>query len=76
MDKNKDTDKVAMLTEKEAAKYISMSRSFLSKDRMNGYRYGHKYGPEFVKSGRRSIRYLIKDLDEWINKNRVVREPV
>jgi hypothetical protein len=29
-------EKIEVLTEKEAAKYIRMSRSFLSQDRMNG----------------------------------------
>lgn len=62
-----------ILTETEAAEYIRMSRSFLSKDRMNGYRHGIKEGPEFIKSGKRSIRYRKKDLDAWIIKNRVVR---
>lgn len=63
-----------ILTEKEAAEYIRMSRSFLSKDRMNGYRHGHMQGPEFIRSGVRAIRYRKADLDEWIRKNRVVRE--
>lgn len=62
-----------ILTEIEAAEYIRMSRSFLSKDRMNGYRHGHIQGPEFIKLGCRAIRYLKKDLDAWIVKNRVVR---
>lgn len=63
-----------ILTEIEAAEYIRMSRSFLSKDRMNGYRHGHKQGPEFIKFGSRAIRYRKKDLDAWIVKNRIVRE--
>jgi predicted DNA-binding transcriptional regulator AlpA len=63
-----------ILTESEAAEYIRMSRSFLSKDRMNGYRHGHKQGPEFIKLGLRAIRYRKKDLDAWIIKNRIVRE--
>lgn len=63
-----------ILTEEEAAEYIRMSRSFLSKDRMNGYRHGHIQGPEFIRTGVRSIRYRKIDLDKWIMKNRVVRE--
>lgn len=62
-----------LLTETEAAEYIRMSRSFLSKDRMNGYRHGRTHGPHFVVTGRRCIRYRKDDLDEWIMKNRVVR---
>lgn len=67
-------DDTRMLSEREAARYIGMSMSFLAKDRSNGYRYGITQGPEFVRSGRRTIRYRITDLDAWIMKNRVVRE--
>jgi len=66
-------DEEKILTEMEAAQYIRMSRSFLSKDRMNGYRQGHIQGPEYIKLGCRAIRYRKKDLDVWIVKNRVVR---
>jgi len=62
-----------LLTEREAAQYIRMSMSFLAKDRMNGYRSGHKQGPEFVKTGARNIRYRKADLDTWIMKNRTTR---
>lgn len=63
-----------IFTEMEAAEYIRMSRSFLSKDRMNGYRVGHLQGPEYVKLGPRAIRYRKKDLDTWITKNRIIRK--
>jgi len=63
-----------IFTEAEAAKYICMSRSFLSKDRMNGYRHGHLQGPEYIKMGPKAIRYRKKDLDVWILRNRIVRE--
>jgi predicted DNA-binding transcriptional regulator AlpA len=68
----KEDEKI--LTEREASEYIRMSRNFLSKDRMNGYRHGHAQGPEFIKLGPRAIRYRKKDLDAWIVKNRIVRE--
>ncbi len=60
------------LTEKEAAEYICMSRSFLRKDRMDGIRASRTPGPQFVKLGR-SIRYLKEDLDAWLSKNRINR---
>lgn len=60
------------LTEKEAAEYIGMSRSFLRQDRMNGYRENRTPGPNFLKVGR-SIRYLKNDLDSWLNELRVNR---
>jgi len=62
----------AILTEAEAAQYIRMSRSFLSQDRMNGYRDGRTRGPEFIKIGR-SVRYRKKALDEWLLQNRIIR---
>ena len=60
------------LTEKEASEYIGMSRSFLRQDRMNGYRVHRTHGPTFMKLGR-SIRYSKQDLDEWLDKHRMVR---
>ena len=65
-------EKIEVLTEKEAAKYISMSRSFLSQDRMNGYREKRTHGPKFMKLGR-AVRYHRNDLDEWLIKNRINR---
>ncbi len=61
-----------ILTEKEAAIYIGMSRSFLSQDRMNGYRVNRTPGPVFMKLGR-AVRYHINDLNDWINQQRKIR---
>ena len=72
MNANTNIAKTNVLTEKEAAIYIGMSRSFLSQDRMNGYRENRTQGPRFMKLGR-SVRYHIEDLDEWLNKNRINR---
>ena len=66
-------EQIEVLTEKDAAKYIGMSRSFLAKDRMHGYRSGRCIGPNYIKTGSRSIRYAKKELDAWIQKNTVVR---
>ena len=65
-------EKVEVLTEKDAARYIGMSRSFLSADRINGYRDGRTKGPAFMKLGR-SVRYRRDDLDRWLMQNRVTR---
>jgi predicted DNA-binding transcriptional regulator AlpA len=72
MSKNILIEKIEVLTEKEAAKYISMSRSFLSQDRMNGYREKRTHAPKFMKLGR-AVRYHRNDLDEWLEKNLVNR---
>jgi len=61
-----------IFTEKEAAAYIGMSRSYLSQDRINGYRVNRTPGPSFLKLGR-SIRYRKLDLDEWLNKHLKIR---
>jgi len=53
------------LTEKEAATYIGMSRSFLRQSRMNGGRINRTNAPKFIKIGA-SVRYLKSELDEWI----------
>lgn len=60
-----------ILTEKDAAMYIGMSRSFLSQDRINGYRANRTPGPTYIKLGR-SVRYHKQDLDDWLNKHRIV----
>lgn len=72
MVKEVQIEKIEVLTEIEAAKYIRMSRSFLSQDRMNGHRQGRTPGPKYLKLGR-AIRYHRQDLDEWLNQNRVMR---
>lgn len=61
------------LSEAQAATYINMSRSFLRQDRMNGIRDGRTPGPRFIRIGKR-IRYLIDDLDAWLESNAVDRE--
>src|SRR5919109_4221017 len=59
-------------TEREAAQYIGMSRSFLRQSRQDGIRANRTPGPPFVKVGR-AIRYLVMDLDQWLLQHR--REP-
>lgn len=56
-----------LLTETQAAKYIGMSRSFLRQGRMAGIRKNCTPAPHWIKIGSRSIRYLISDLNDWID---------
>jgi len=56
------------LTESQAAEYISMSRSYLRQSRMNGDRDSRTPGPTFIRVGSRAIRYLIEDLDAWLDQ--------
>jgi len=60
------------MSEIEAARYISMSRSFLRQDRMNGIRHNRTPGPRYVRIGRR-IRYLKDDLDAWLEAHLIDR---
>lgn len=55
-----------MLNEKDAAKYLGMSRIWLSQSRMKGK------GPEFIRLGR-TIRYTVLDLDVYLQSHRVRR---
>lgn len=65
-----NTKHAAALDEKEAAKYIAMSRSFLRRARMEGRTKSGSVGPAFVKvPGGRGIRYRVTDLDAWLAAN-------
>lgn len=58
-----------VLSEQEAATYIGMSRSFLAQSRMDGLRANRTPAPPFIRIGR-SVRYLLDDLDGWLNQFR------
>lgn len=53
-------------TEKDAASYIGMSRSYLAQSRMTGELTGRTQAPPFIKIGR-AVRYLREDLDAWLD---------
>ncbi|MFT4574415.1 MAG: putative DNA-binding transcriptional regulator AlpA [Marinomonas primoryensis] len=57
-----------VLTEREAAQYIGMSRSFLRQARIEGNRLNRTPGPKFFKVGTKAIRYRRDRLDEWIDQ--------
>ena len=63
------TPRHRLLTEKQAAPYIGMSRSFLRQSRMNGERQNRTSGPPFLKIGRK-VLYLAEDLDAWLMEHR------
>lgn len=54
-----------LLSEREAATYLSMSRSFLAQGRC----YGRPESPPYLRIGR-AIRYDVRELDEWLNERR------
>ena len=53
-----------MLTVREAANYLRISKSFLDKSRATGA------GPEFIRIGKRKILYRVCDLDVWAASRR------
>jgi predicted DNA-binding transcriptional regulator AlpA len=52
-----------LLREKEAARFLGVSASWLQKARCYGY------GPQFTRVGRRSIRYRRSDLEQYLADN-------
>jgi len=56
----------AVLNEGEAARYIGMSYHYLRQSRFRG----DATAPPYVKIGR-SVRYMLADLDAWLQSNRV-----
>ena len=67
-----DTDELNCLTEKQAARYINMSASFLRAARTYGDLPGRTKGPHYLRYGR-AIRYLKSDLDDWLRTRRVIQ---
>jgi predicted DNA-binding transcriptional regulator AlpA len=55
-----------VVTERDAARYLARSRSFLRIARMRGR------GPAYVRLGSRAIGYRLRDLDAFV-ESRVVR---
>jgi len=60
---------VKALTEREACRYLSVSRSFLAQGRIYGHLPGRTPTPPFYKVGR-MVRYRVEDLDAWLEAYR------
>lgn len=60
----------AMLSTQEAATYLGTTPGMLSLSRHTGELFKGVPGPRFIKLGKRTVRYLRKDLDEWIDQHR------
>jgi hypothetical protein len=59
------------LNEKDAAKYIGRSVSFLRSCRYNGKHHGRDRGPKYARDSERCIRYPVKELDSWLEGRRL-----
>ncbi|MDR1020838.1 MAG: hypothetical protein LBL73_08770 [Synergistaceae bacterium] len=59
------------LDEKDAAKYIGRSVSFLRGCRYGGKNKGGDRGPKYTRVSQRCIRYPVHELDKWLEKCRL-----
>lgn len=60
-----------LLTEVEAASYLTMSPDFLRLARQRIRANGTSSGPPYIKIGR-SVRYMRTDLDAWLRENKKI----
>jgi hypothetical protein len=58
-----------VLCEKDAAKYIGRSVSFLRTCRYKARRGESDAGPKYIRLRNKFIAYTVKDLDDWLNHN-------
>ena len=56
----------SLLTERDAAKYLNVSRVTLARSRC----YGKPEGPPYIRMGR-TIRYAVDDLQQFVETRRV-----
>jgi hypothetical protein len=61
------------LNEKDAAKYIGRSVSFLRSCRYKGKHHGRDPGPKYARDSERCIRYPVSELDNWLESRRLYR---
>ena len=54
------------LNEKDAARYIGRTVSFLRSCRYAGKTTNGDRGPKYTRGTKRSIRYPVKELDKWL----------
>lgn len=62
-----------LIDEREAARFLSCSRGYLRRSRMVGNPSGRNEVPPFVRVGKRGIRYCLRDLRDFVQRNRVER---
>lgn len=58
-----------LLTETECAHLIGFSRIFLRKARCQGNLPGHTDAPDYIRVGKRSIRYRRSTVIEWMDRH-------
>jgi hypothetical protein len=58
------------LDEKDAARYIGRSLTFLRSFRLNGKGKRQEGGPKYTRDTARCVRYPVKELDKWLENRR------
>ena len=58
-----------LLTEREVAEILGVSRAFLRQSRMKSPRISE--APSYVQVGVRAVRYRLEDLEEYVRNRRV-----
>ena len=64
-----ENDLQALLPEKDAARFLSVSQRTLQAWRVS------VVGPPYIKMGSRAVRYRRRDLIAWIDANTIGRRP-
>ncbi len=59
-----------LVTEKEAAEMLGMSRGWLARGRMEGAARNGLDHPPYIKIGT-AVRYSVDDLEAWVMANRI-----
>jgi len=63
-----------LLSERDAARFLSVSRSYLANGRMSGSREHGADPPPWIKLGT-AVRYRLSDLREWVAARRQSPKP-
>jgi len=59
------------LNEKDAARYIGRSLSYLRSFRLNGKNRRRENGPKYTRDTARCVRYPVKELDTWLENRKL-----
>ena len=59
----------AILSTRQAAIYIGTTIGMLTLSRHTGELFKGVPGPKFIKLGKKTVRYLKRDLDGWISQH-------
>ena len=64
-----------LLSERETARFLGVSRSYLANSRCFGTREGGAPAPPWIKISTGAVRYSLADLREWIAQRKECPKP-